>query len=89
MQSLFADGRIVDAILALMVAEAIALAIYRRRTGRGIPLRALVVNLGAGAALLLTLRAAMTGASIPVIGALLFLALVFHIADLAARWRDR
>lgn len=89
MQSLFADGRIVDAILALMVLEALALAVYRRRTGRGVPLRPLLVNLGAGAALLLTLRAVMTGASMPVIAALLFLALVFHVADLAARWRDK
>lgn len=89
MQAMFADGRIVEAILALMVLEAIALAIYRRRTGRGVPPRALLINLGAGAALLLTLRAAMTGASTPVIAALLFLALVFHVADLAMRWRDR
>ncbi len=86
MQALFADGRIVDLILALMVLEAMALAIYRRRTGRGVGIRSLLVNLGAGAALLLTLRAVMTGAGLAVVAALLLLALVFHVADIATRW---
>lgn len=87
MQGLFADGRIVDVVLALMALEAAGLALYRRRTKRGVPLPALLANLGAGAALLLTLRAALTGAAFGTIAALLLLALLFHVADLAARWR--
>ena len=89
MQALFADGRIVDLILALMALEGVALAIYRSRTGRGPHLRSLFVNLGAGASLLLTLRAVMTGASVAIIAALLLLALAFHLADLAARWNGK
>ena len=78
---------LVDIILALMALEAAALALYRKRTGRGPALRGLLVNLGAGASLLLTLRAVISGASMPAIAALLLLALAFHVADLAARWR--
>lgn len=89
MQALFADGRIVDLILALMVLEGVALATYRSRTGRGPRIRPLLVNLGAGGSLLLTLRAVIAGAPVPVIGGLLLLALLFHVADLAARWNGR
>ena len=36
---LFATGRIVDLILVLVAAEGVALWLWHRRTGRGVPLR--------------------------------------------------
>jgi hypothetical protein len=84
---LFASGRIVDLILALMAAEAVVLAVHYRRTGRGVPLPDLAVNLAAGAGLLLALRAALTGAGWAWTAGWLTLALAAHLADLARRWR--
>ncbi|MBS0560826.1 MAG: hypothetical protein JSR21_12295 [Proteobacteria bacterium] len=85
MSDLFASGRIVDAILVLMLLEAAGLAVWRWRTGGGLSLRAVTAALGAGAALLLALRAALTGASWPVVAFWLAAALLAHAADLAAR----
>jgi hypothetical protein len=84
---LFASGRIVDLILALMAAEAVVLAVHYRRTGRGVALPDLAVNLAAGAGLLLALRAALTGAGWTWTAGWLALALAAHLADLARRWR--
>jgi hypothetical protein len=83
----FASGRIVDAILGFMVAEAVVLAWLYRRTGRGIAPLDLVVSLLAGVFLLLALRAALVGAAWPTVALWLAAALVAHVADLARRWR--
>jgi hypothetical protein len=82
-----ASGRLVDLVLALMVLEGVLLAAYRRRTGRGIAPADLLANLLAGGALLLALRAALTGAGWTSIALWLALALLAHVADLARRWR--
>jgi hypothetical protein len=91
--ALFASGRIVDLILALMVLEAIILLVYRSVTGRGVPAVGLLINLLAGAFLLMALRSALTNATAldapwGDTAAWLALALVAHVADLARRWRD-
>jgi hypothetical protein len=85
MSEWFASARIVDLILALVAAEALALALLRR--AHGIPLPGLFANLLAGAFLLAALRCAIVGAAWPWIAASLLAALVAHLADLAARWR--
>jgi hypothetical protein len=85
MRDLFASGRVVDVILALVVVEAIALAGWRRLTGRGLALRALAANLLAGGFLLLAVRAALVGAEWIWVAASLLAALLAHLADLAAR----
>jgi hypothetical protein len=85
MRDLFASGRIVDAILILVVVETVALAFYRRLTGRGIAVRALIANMLAGGFLLLAVRAALVGADWTWVGASLFAALLAHLADLATR----
>lgn len=87
MAELFASGRVVDLILALIAAEAAALAVYRQRTRRGPALPDLAANLMAGACLLLALRAALAGAGWEVSAAWLGAALLAHVADLARRWR--
>lgn len=86
MDALFAGGRVIDLILALMAVEAIALAVLYYMTGRGIVPVHLLPNLLAGAFLMLALRASLTGAGATAIGSWLALGLVGHLADLAVRW---
>lgn len=85
MAELFASGRMIDLILALVVVEAIGLAILHRLTGRLPPLPRLLPNLAAGAFLLVAVRAALVGADWFWIAASLLAALMAHIADLLTR----
>lgn len=85
MDALFASGRIVDAILALVAAEALLLAWLARR--RGVALPALLANLVSGAALMLALRAALTGAGWPVVAGWMLAGLLAHLTDLGFRFR--
>jgi hypothetical protein len=89
MEQLIASGRIVDAIIGLMVLEAIAIGAYHAGTGRGIGPVELAINLLAGVALLVALRAALTGAGWQAIAGALAVAGVLHVADLARRWKRR
>ena len=86
MEQLIGSGRIVDLILVLVALEAVVLGYMRARRGNGIEWRALLPNLLAGAALLLALRAAITGAAWPWIAAWLAAAGLAHLADLRTRW---
>jgi len=85
MSDWLASGRLVDAILALMAAELVAIAALGTRLR--IALRDVAANLLAGAFLLLALRAALTGAAPHWVLACLALALLAHLADLATRRR--
>lgn len=87
MAALFAGGLIVDLILLLVAAECVALWLYRRLTGRGPGLRALLPTILAGVGLMLALRAALAGDDWTRIAAPLALALLAHLWDLALRWR--
>lgn len=84
--SLFASGRIIDAVLLLMLLEGALLLGLRARTGRGVAPKTLLTNLAAGAALMLALRAALTGAPWTTTAAFLAAALAAHLADLFVRW---
>ena len=79
MEGWFVSGRIVDALLVLVLLEAVLFL----RAGRG---RTLIPNLAAGACLLLALRAALTGAPVALLGLWLALAGVAHALDVAGRW---
>lgn len=83
--ALFADGHAVDAILAFVGIEAVALTLVHRRTGRGIAPADLLPNLVSGTGLLLALRAALVDAHWPWIAASLLLGLGGHLADLTRR----
>jgi hypothetical protein len=87
MESLLASGRLIDLILAATVLEFLLLTLWRRRSGHGVPPAELALDLAAGAALLLALRGALTGAQWTWIAACLTLALVAHLLHLARRWR--
>ena len=87
MAELFASGRIVDAILALVVVEAALLTVLHRRRGVGVPPPDLLGYLASGAALLLAVRSALVGAPWTSTASWLAAALVAHLVDLARRWR--
>jgi hypothetical protein len=83
---LFQSGRIVDLIIVVMVVEAIFLAVYHRRSGRGLGVLQVMSNFLAGLCLLVALRLALTGAPWTWIAASLASAFAAHLADLKSRW---
>jgi hypothetical protein len=83
----FTGGALFALILAFLPIEFLALAAYYRRTGRGIPPRLLLGDIGAGMALLAAALAALCGAWWPFIGAALLAALGAHLFDLTQRWK--
>jgi hypothetical protein len=84
---LLATERVVDLILGFVVIEAMALLVYAHRTGRGVAPADLLINLAAGACLLLALRGALAGSPRGWIASWLAVALFAHLMDLARRWR--
>jgi hypothetical protein len=86
MIELFANGRIVEGIVALVALEALALLIWRAKAGSGPEPLSLIANLLAGSFLLLALRNSLAGTSPQWIAICLIAALVAHVADLTARW---
>lgn len=74
-------------MVMFVVFEVIALMIYWRRTGKGVPTVPLLANIGAGGSLMLALGATLKGFSTEVIALCLIASLVFHITDLAIRWK--
>lgn len=87
MADLFASGHIVDAILVLVGLEALLLLSLRARRGGGPAPASLLANLASGAALMLSLRAALTGAAWPAVAAWLSVALCAHLAEMTLRFR--
>jgi hypothetical protein len=88
MSALLSVPRVLDAIMAGVVLEAVALVVYRRRTGRGMPGREVASFLGAGLALLAAARfgsAGTIGLSAPFAGAMAA-ALACHVWHLRQRW---
>jgi hypothetical protein len=85
-EALITSGRIAELIIGLMVVEGLALSLYWFAKGRGVPPIDLVVNLLAGVALLLALRAALTGADWRTLAGILAVAGVLHVVDLSRRW---
>ncbi|MCU0976081.1 MAG: hypothetical protein MUC71_07180 [Steroidobacteraceae bacterium] len=82
------DAGVVDLILLLVGLEVLALLAWRALRGGGLAPPDFLFNLLAGAALMLALRAALSGAGSAWIGAALALALVMHAADLWRRWQS-
>ncbi|MEM7081563.1 MAG: hypothetical protein AAF465_02435 [Pseudomonadota bacterium] len=89
LEQLIRSGRIVDIMLAFVVVEVVILLALWHRKGRGVPPRALLLNVGAGGSLMLALGAVLKGFGTAAIAACLVLALVFHLADLLSRWRSQ
>ena len=87
MAELFASGQIVDAILVLVGLEALLLLALRARRGGGPAPASLLANLASGAALMLSLRAALTGAAWPAVAGWLTVSLFAHLAEMTLRFR--
>ena len=87
MESLFASGRIAEAIAVLMLVEFVLILALRRRLGRGPSAGALAATLLAGLCLVMALREALVGAGMAAIGMWLAAALVAHVADMLLRFR--
>jgi hypothetical protein len=79
---------IIDIVLLMVVAETAAVISWRIMTGKGPAIRPFLVNVCAGACLVLALRAALANADFMWIAACLAGSLLAHLADLRARWSD-
>ena len=88
MAELFASGRVVDLILVLVALEALALLGWRLARRRGPSVAMLLANLASGAALMLAVRAALTGAHWIAVAAFLLAALAAHVTEMCLRFRD-
>jgi hypothetical protein len=77
----FVSGLAADVILVVMLLELVVLSVIYQCTGRGIAPLDLFFSLGAGAGLVLALRAALTGAGVGWIGAALLLSFSLHVVD--------
>ncbi len=85
MNSFFSSGRVVDAVLAFMLFELAALVLVRERGTAVFRPLDMMANCGAGAALLLALRAALRGSEWQAVALWLAVALGFHVWDLSLR----
>jgi glycerol-3-phosphate acyltransferase PlsY len=88
MTELLQDGRIIEAILALMVLEAGGLTVWYKLKGRGIAPVQLMVNLSSGMFLMLAVLLALESAPVWALGGCLLAAFLGHLADLALRWNE-
>lgn len=86
MESLFASAQIIDAILIMVLLEAVLIWLWHRITGRGLALVAVLPLLTSGFLLLLALRAALVQAPWPLVALPVTGSLATHIADLILRW---
>jgi len=87
MSELFETGRIVELILALMLLEAVVICGVAMAGRLQLPTAGLLLNLAAGACLLLALRAVLIDAGWMLAGIWLTGALMAHLADLFIRLR--
>jgi CBS-domain-containing membrane protein len=77
---------VIDGILVLMLVEWLILILVRKKVPTGPRPVEILVSLGAGAALLLAMRAALLAQAWPLMALWLFVALGCHVADLQFRW---
>lgn len=80
-----ASGHAADLILVVMVFEAIFLGVYLKKRGLSRYIPGFCAALIAGAALVLALRAALTGGSVVVIVVCMGLSFAAHLIELALK----
>ena len=83
----FESRHLVDLVLVLTLFEVAALALYRRRTGKGVRMADVGPNLVAGLCLMLALRAALSTAGWPWVALALMASGLAHAVDLRRRWQ--
>ncbi len=89
MSAMVASGRVLDFILAAMLAEAIGLTLFHLRTGRGVPPADLLPNLLSGMSVLLAMRLGLLGVWWPFISLSLLAALGCHLIDIRRKWKKK
>ena len=87
LQELLQGTRLIDAVIAITVAEAAALLLYKLGTGRGLAPRDFLFNLFAGLMLMLALRSTMASDGWAWVAAFLAMAGAAHVGDMWCRWR--
>lgn len=87
MQEFIGSGRVVDVILVVMALEAAYLLAKRKAAPRALSPLDILFVFAPGVCLLLSLRAALTGADWMWIAAPIAASFPFHLADLARRRR--
>lgn len=88
MTALIESGRIADVILVLIGLEAALICGITWMSRHRLPTAGLLLNLAAGAGLLLALKALIAGAGWMAIGFCLLIALFAHLGDLVLRLRS-
>lgn len=78
---------LVDLVIVMTLLEAVALALYHYRTGKGLAPAEFLPTLAAGLALMLAVRAGASGAGWAWVAAGLAMAGLAHLADVRRRWR--
>ena len=86
MSQALADGSLVDVVMAVTVLEALALLVYRARTGKGVAANQFLVNLLSGLSLMLALRLVLASAWWGWVATCLLLSGLLHATDLWRRW---
>lgn len=82
----FSSGRIIDAIVLMVLLEGGLIWFRHRRTGRGLSLIRALPVLASGVLLLLAIKAALVQAPWPLVALPLTGALIAHLLDLQSRW---
>jgi hypothetical protein len=79
----------VDLVIAFALLEGLALALYFRATGRGVPPAQFGVSLASGLCLMFALRCALDGAASLWVALWLLAAGLAHAADLWRQWQKK
>ena len=87
MSVFFAGTWLIDTVIVFALVEGVALALYHRRTGRGVAVGEFAANLVAGLCLMLALRGAVADAGWPWMALCLLGAGVAHGTDVWRRWQ--
>jgi hypothetical protein len=85
--ALIADGSLFEVLLGFTLLEMLGLVVWRRLSGRGLPMMDVVFHLAAGAFLTLACILALKAASPWLIVGCFAASGVAHVLDLNRRWR--
>lgn len=88
MSELFADGWIVDLVIAFVLAEAVALTVYWLWKKRGVAPADFLPGMASGALMLLALRVVLAGSGWIMPTLCLTAAGAAHLIDISRRWRS-
>ena len=83
----FGIAQVIDAVIVFTLIECVALGLYHRSTGRGVPARDFLANMVSGLCLMFALRCLATETGAAPVALFLLAAGVAHGIDILLRWR--